>query len=143
MSQDELMHYGKRGMRWGQRKMAPDSTPKAPTYSRATTGLILSGSTVLGNKKNRYTDPAALAQRTKAGQQFADSFTFGVGAASAKVAVSSIMKSSSLSAGKKAAAALVLGTAAGALSAASAVNAAKGTWNAYGSTRKEKLARKK
>jgi len=66
LDQDELAHYGKKGMKWGQTKAgaaggSPNSFFNKPSVAKAI---------VLGSygKKSAYTNPAALAQRKTAGK---------------------------------------------------------------------------
>lgn len=74
-----LEHAGVKGMKWGKRKAAePTVGAKNPSYARA----ALLGA--VGNGKSRFTDPAALKQRSAAGKLFVTSIASSLGSTALK-----------------------------------------------------------
>lgn len=104
-----LEHYGVPGMKWGKRKatstvaeslgLSKGATPrdkqgniKKPSYARE----LLIGT--YSNSKKRYTDPKALATRTRAGKLAGTSLLLSVGSMGLS-AIASGSKNPSVSAG--------------------------------------------
>ncbi len=72
---DELMHYGKKGMKWGKRNAAGSTA--APSLTRAVALGTYGGL----QKESRFTNPKALAKRKQAGKVMTASVLTAIGGA--------------------------------------------------------------